>query len=137
MLFVKQAIKTALDELLSNDVKSYYEDSSDEATFPYITYDFDQINTPDEAGDSFIVDIDGWDAPSNGDDTTLDTIMYNLDGDGNLESPTGLNQKIVEIDKLFLSMRRVDRQPIPDPDKTIRRRRYSYQVSVFEKEEEV
>lgn len=138
MLYIKIAIREAIQNIanvLDPEVKVYYENSSDQAAFPYIVFDFDQINTPDEAGDSFVLDIDGYDAPSNGDDTRLDTLMYNLDGNGDLINPTGLNQKIVETNQLYATLNRVDRQPIPEPDKTIKRRRYSYQVSVFEKEE--
>jgi len=115
----------------------YYEQASKNAKFPYIVFSFETILSEDESTNTFILNIDGWDAPSNGNTEPLEYLMENLDGDGSMENPTGLDNKVISTDKVTLVLRRELRFTIPDDDKTIKRRRYTYQVTLFEKSKEV
>jgi hypothetical protein len=113
----------------------YYEKASGKATFPYLVFSFEPINTQDESSDSFILDLDGWDAPSNGSTTALETLMRTVDGSGDITNPTGLNYKVITTTKVTLILRRQLRYDIPDTDKTLKRRRYTYLVTSFERSE--
>lgn len=132
MLAIRKALK---DNLLPAGltVPVYYDQASENATFPYIVFSFEPINTQDESSDTFILDIDGWDQPANGDTVPLETTMETIDGDGNIQNPTGLNEKIIITNDVTLILRRENRYSIPDEDKSIKRRRYTYQVTVFER----
>lgn len=113
----------------------YYDQASKKAKFPYIVFSFENLFSQDESSESFILNIDGWDAPADGNSEPLEYLMSNLDGNGDIKNPTGLNERVIETDKVLLILRREMRYVIPDDDKTIKRRRYTYQVTIFEKEE--
>jgi hypothetical protein len=118
-----------------SSIKVYYDEATEKAPFPYIVYSFEPIITQDESSDTFILDVDGWDAPPTRDTEPLERLMERIDGDGNLENPTGLNERVIITDRVTLILRREGRYSIPDEDKTIKRRRYTYQVTVFERSE--
>lgn len=132
MLAIRRAIKAnILPAGTTADV--FYEDADDGATFPYIVYSFEPIETSDESASYMILDIDGWDAPANGDTEPLEALMEKIDGDGSLTLPTGMNEKVIITDEVTLVLRRSNRYPIPQKDKKIKRRRYTYQVTIFER----
>ena len=132
MLEIRKAL---MDNLLPAGltVPVYYDQASEKAAYPYIVFSFEQISTQDESSDTFILDVDGWDNPAGGNTVPLETTMQTIDGDGNLQNPTGLNEKVIITDTVTLILRRDQRYAIPDDDKSIKRRRYTYQITVFER----
>lgn len=133
MYDIRTALQANLLPIAAATTDLYFELADEEATFPYIVYSFDPISTDDESGNSLILNVDGWDAPSNGDSTTLEQLMQTIDGDGNIQNPTGLNEKIITTTEVTIILRRALRYAIPDNDPTIKRKRYTYNLTVFER----
>lgn len=113
----------------------YYDDADEGSTFPYLVYSFEPITVQDESSDTLLLNIDGWDHPATGDTTTLEELMQTIDGNGSLVDPSGLNEKIIKTDEVTLILRRENRYSIPDDNKSIKRRRYQYLCTVFERSE--
>ena len=133
MLSIRTALQNNILPAAVSTTPLYYDLAAERAVFPYIVYSFEPITTDDESSDTFILDIDGWDAPANGDTTTLESLLEVIDGSGDLTSPSGLNEKVIITSDVTLILRREARYSIPDDDKTIKRKRYTYQVTVFER----
>ena len=55
----------------------YYENATDEATFPYIVYNFDTVNLNNYPRDDIFLTIDVWD--QGGTSTTVETLADNIE----------------------------------------------------------
>jgi len=100
----------------------YFQIAPSNAQYPYITYDISSISADGEGMERVVIDIDGWDLPSNGDSTTLETLMENINSinkailrGNNIQAVLYLDTKLAPI----------------DDDKRIIRRRYTYEAKVF------
>ncbi len=98
----------------------HYERSPDDAVFPYLVYNLSN-SVDDGSMERFILDLDGWDTPLNGDTTAIETLMDSTD--------SGLHRKTVMVGtELSLTFYRENRLSLLDDDSRIRRRKYVYQV---------
>ncbi|MFS0864125.1 hypothetical protein [Fredinandcohnia sp. 179-A 10B2 NHS] len=125
MIKVIEIRKVIKGILKSQHSQVYYEHASDKAVYPYLVFDLpDSID--DGSMEQFVLDVDGWDSPINGDTTTLETLMDIVD--------KSLHRKTVVINnELSMTFYRENRLPLKDDDKRIRRRKYIYQVRTHAK----
>ncbi len=132
MLEIRKAIKQNI--LPSGvSVKVRYDNARAGDPFPYIVFSFDPIVVQDESTEKFILNVDGWDEPMNGDSVPLETLMKQIDGNGELDNPSGLNKKVIHTDEVTLILSRELRYSIPDKNKRLKRIRYTYQVLALER----
>lgn len=120
------------DFLETKHPRVYSEAAPDDARYPYLVFNF-PVNTDDgESSGTATADIDGWDAPGDGDTTALEILMARVNGNGEITNPTGLNKLTLASDTLKASFYLDRKIPLTDPDPRIRRRKYIYQVRLFE-----
>ena len=117
-----------LRELLYPQLKSihprvYFQIAHDRAEFPYLVYDFTQIINDGEEFETVAVDIDGWDMPSDGDTTALETLMQTVND--------ALNKKTLTAEGLAVTFYLDRKIPLLDDNKNIRRRKYIYEARLF------
>jgi hypothetical protein len=128
---IRKLIKNTLKTIHPNvviDGKSkprvHYEVAPDDAVYPYLVYDLPNSND-DGSLEQFVLDVDGWDYPANGDTTVLETLMDDVDKQ--------LHRKTTVINKeLSMTFYRENRLPLKDDDSRIRRRKYVYQIRTHE-----
>lgn len=125
--------KTVKDYLLTKHPRVYFKRAPKGATFPYLVIDFQPSFTPDEGREQLLIDIDGWDKPTDGDSTALETLMESVNGDGNLENPTGLDRQSITANDILALFRLESRDPLDDEDPAILRRKYTYNTTVYER----
>jgi hypothetical protein len=124
MIKVIELRKTIKSSLQSIHPQVYYENAPDDAGYPYLVYDLPN-SIDDGSLEQFVLDVDGWDYPSNGDTTALETLMDNADKQ--------LHRKTIVINsELAMTFYRENRLTVRDDDKRIRRRKYIYQVRTHE-----
>jgi hypothetical protein len=112
----------------------YFQVAPDKAVFPYIVFDFPNLNDDGEFQEIIVVDIDGWDKPSDGDTMVLENLMASINGNGNMVTPSGLNKMTVIADDLAVTFYLDRKLPLKDPDPLIKRRKYIYQARLFKRE---
>lgn len=105
--------------LMTAHPRVYYEDAPKSATFPYLVYD---IPSSFDDGDIevFVLDVDGWDDPTAGDTTALETLMEAADA--------ALQRSVINQAGIAAPIYRDSRLSLNDPDERIIRRKYTYQV---------
>ncbi|MBO0962496.1 hypothetical protein J1P26_22640 [Neobacillus sp. MM2021_6] len=130
MIELRKVIKSYLKTI---HPKVYFQAAPDDAPYPYIVYDFPNINSDGEIQEITVVDIDGWDRPSTGDTTNLENLMSLINGDGDLMAPTGLNKGVLSDDQIAVSFYLDTKLPLVDTDPMIKRRKYVYQARQFYK----
>lgn len=118
VLKIRNVISSLLDTVQQ---RNYYESAPDGVAYPFLVYDLPD-STDDGSMENFVLEIDGWDSPSNGDTTELETLMGEMD--------KLIHRKTTMIDGISLTFYRESRSPIKDPDTRLRRRQYTYQVRV-------
>lgn len=117
-------LRTALTSILKEvHPKVYYEKASSKATFPYVVFNFSN-SIDDGSLEQFVLDVDAWDSPIDGDTTTLETLISNID--------QKLNRSSIAIDNIRATIFRDNRLVLEDDDPSIRRRKYIYQVRTYE-----
>ena len=103
----------------------YYRTAPDTAVFPYLVYDLPN-STDDGTLEQFILDVDAWDRPSNGDTTIVEILIDSAD--------KSLHRKTITLDdNLAVTFYRENRLTLTDDDPNIKRRKYIYQVRTFER----
>ncbi len=110
----------------------YYEDAPESANYPYLVFDFPNNLSDGESVDVVVIDIDGWDVPNDGDITPLESLMALVNGNGNLDNPTGLDKKTLTAENMAVTFYLDNKLNLRDDDKRIRRRKYIYQARLFE-----
>lgn len=133
MIDIRTALQANIIPASISTTPLFYETAGKKTAKPYVVFSFEPISTVDESSDNFIVNIDGWDIPANGNTTALETLMKTIDGNGDITNPTGLNQKIINTSTVTLALRRINRFSIVESDTTVKRKRYQYQVTSFER----
>lgn len=123
---IRKAIQAFLK---SKHPRVYFEAASDKATYPYLVFDLPNSFTPDESSETFVLEIDGWDAPADGDTTALETLMSNVDDSS--EDRDGLHRKVILISGMAMIFYRESKIPLKDDNKLIRRRKYVYQIRTY------
>lgn len=100
----------------------YYQRAPETATYPYLVYDLpDSID--DRPIEQFNLEVDGWDKPSGGDTTALETLMDSVD--------RALNNKRGIFSEFGVTIFRARRLPLTDDDPLIHRRKYAYDLRVI------
>lgn len=121
MIKIRKVINDYLKTLHS---QVYYQQPPEDASYPYLVFDFPQSLPDGEGLEVITVDIDGWDAPKNGDTTVLENLMTNVNA---------LDKNVLVQDGLRATFYLENRLSLTDDDKRIRRRKYIYQARVFER----
>lgn len=103
----------------------YYTQAPKNAVYPYIVYNMPD-STDDGSLENFVLDVEGWDAPQNGDTTELETMMDAVDKQ--LHRQTDILSGTLSA--TYYRENRLAIQERDDP--RIRRRRYTYQVRTYE-----
>lgn len=117
---MRDAIGTFLETKHS---EVYYETASDKVDFPYVVYDLPNAFSADESTETFVLEVDVWDAPENGDTIPLETLIDEID--------KGLHQEVIRTNGMAFVFYREKRLSLPDDNKKIRRRKIIYQVRTF------
>lgn len=116
------------DFLLSVCARVYYQRAAPEAAFPRLVFDLPN-SFDDGQFEVYRLEVDGWDDSS--DTSVLEDLMAAVDGDGDMESPTGLHRKVLSTDDLTATVFRESRLSLIDDDERLRRRQYVYAVKVY------
>ncbi|NOU63177.1 hypothetical protein GC096_03835 [Paenibacillus sp. LMG 31461] len=117
------ALRTAIQSMLkAQHPRVYYELASESASFPYLVYDLPN-SFDDGTMENFVLHVDGWDSPVNGDTIALETLMEKID--------QSLHRKVIRTNGMAFIIYRDNRLSLLDDDKRIRRRKIIYQVRTF------
>jgi hypothetical protein len=117
---IRKEIKASLKSV---HPRVFFQDAPDNAVYPYLVYD---LPNSDDDGlmERFVLDVDGWDSPVDGDTTTIESLMNSVDAE--------LHRKVVVVnDELALIFYRENRLSPIDDDKRIKRRKYVYQIRTY------
>ncbi|MBC2721837.1 hypothetical protein [Desulfosporosinus sp.] len=112
----------------------YYRRAPSTAEFPYLVFTCPLY--PDGEGfEICVLTIDGWDKPTNGDTTELETLMELLKGkkDPVTNLPTGLDKKTFINDELVVTFFLDNILPVDDDDESIERRQHNYSGRLIRK----
>lgn len=109
----------------------YFEPVSDKAQYPYLVIDMAPSFDDGEGTETVPVEIDGWDAPADGDTMALEELMSRMNGDGNIKNPTGLDKRTLTDGKIYVTFHLESKAPLTDPDTRIRRRKYRYTSRIY------
>jgi hypothetical protein len=116
--------------LKTKATRVYYEDAPDNAQYPYVVYDFPSSLENFSNREDFILEIDIWDNAT--DTKPLETLTGNIDGDGNVDVPSGLHRKNFYVSgKLSAKVYKEGRYNIRDEDKRIKHRQLRYRIQTY------
>lgn len=104
-------------------IRVYHQLAPKNAQFPYIVYDMPNIIDDGEGLQNVVLDIDGWDMPSNGDSTVLEQLMEVINN--------GLNKKTLTAENMAVNFYLDRKLTLSDDDERIKRRKYIYQAKLF------
>lgn len=122
---LEKEIKTYLETKCAN---VFNETADDSTNFPYVVFSFP--NSIGHIREDFIFRVDVWDNQQ--DTARLETLVNNIDGDGDVLNATGLNMKNIFVEgKVAATVYKENRQTIPDNDKTLHRRQLVYTVTTY------
>ena len=115
------AIRTAIGAILAAVGNVHYEVAPESATYPYLVYNLP--NSIDSGTlEQFVLDVDGWDDDT--DTTTLEALMYAAD--------QALHRKSVVSGDLGFRIYRENRLVLDEKESRLRRRKYIYQIRLYE-----
>lgn len=131
--------RVLLEYLLTLHPRVFYVDAATkqpDAELPYVTFSFQPSARPDESKELRMIDVDLWDIPGDNDTTRIETLGETIKGDGNLRSapPTGLDEQVLENDKIIVVSRFETDQYVKDQNETVKHILQNYQIATFEKE---
>lgn len=118
--YLKKLVQTKLKTLTTY---VYYEIASDDALYPHIVFNFEQINLGDLSRQDYILRIDIWDKSQN--TVGIDTLADNVE---NLLQAQNLPQ-----DHVLPTFYLIDRHNIEDSDKNIKHREIRFQIQNYER----
>lgn len=105
----------------------FYQAADTGAMYPHVVYDIPLSTNVSEFSEPFSVEIDVWDMPTDGSTLALETLIESINH--------GLDKQILESDAVMAVFDLEQRLSIPDDDKRIKRKRYTYTARLFEKGE--
>lgn len=127
VLELKKQIQTFLLTCCDN---VYYERADNISSFPYVVFNLTDSFGVEGNREDFTLEIDVWDNTQN--TLTLETIVGNIDGDGDLFDATGLHRRLITSLDLFSAKIYRDRRiNITDTDERIRRRHLKYDIQCY------
>jgi hypothetical protein len=101
----------------------YFQKAVAGAVFPYIVYDLPNAFETGEPPEVWVLDVDCWD--NNPDTAALDALIESIDSE--------LHRKTLVIGNARAQVYRDTRlAPITEDEPTLKRRRYTYQVRVYQ-----
>jgi hypothetical protein len=116
-------IRKAIQSLLKTiHPRVYFEVADNKAAYPYLVYDLPN-SIDDGTMENFVLEVDGWDQPTDGDTTALETLMSTADD--------VLHKAVIRPPGIALIIYRDNRLSLRDDDERLRRRKYRYQVRTF------
>ncbi|MGJ9381531.1 tail completion protein gp17 [Salipaludibacillus sp. CF4.18] len=119
---LRKIIKTALKSIHPH---VHYQSAPDGSDFPYLVYDLPN-SIDDGSLEQFVLDVDAWDVPANGDTTTVETLIDSAD--------KALHRKTITVNnELAVTFYRENRLPLTDDDPKIKRIKYTYEARTFER----
>ena len=120
MIELRKVIKDLLNE---THLRVYFQLAPEETQTPYLTYDLTEVTDDGEGFQPIALDVDGWDIPTDGDTTALETLMEAVN--------ENLNKRSV-ITETMVGTFYLDRKiQLQDEDKRIKRRKYIYEARLF------
>jgi hypothetical protein len=134
LAFLFDSLTTTLSPTTSASGPAVYLEQADEdATFPYVTFRLSNSYEV-ESREDYTLNVDIWDsAIKTTDPTYIETLVRQIDGNGDRKSPTGLNGlKYYSTGKPAARIYRQAKAMLPDPDEAIRRRHLRYRVIVYD-----
>lgn len=99
----------------------HFVDAPEAATFPYVVYNLPTSTNADGTREDFILEVDVWDNAT--DTTAIETLTQNID--------TLLNREHSINAKVLVNFYRVNRLVLTDDDKSIKRRKLTYQAKTY------
>jgi hypothetical protein len=116
--------------LKTKTTRVFYEDAPDNAQYPYVVYDFPSSLENFSNREDFILEIDIWDNAT--DTKPLETLVGNIDGNGDIDIPSGLHRKNFYVDGvLSANVYKEGRYNIRDEDKRIKHRQLRYRIQTY------
>lgn len=112
-------------QLLALHSRVYFQVAPEDAVFPYLVYDIPDIFDDGEWFKRATVDVDGWDLPTDGDTTALETLMETV--------KDGLNKQTIVSASAGASFFLSSMHSLVDDDKRIKRRKYIFEAHLFER----
>lgn len=122
MIEVRKAINTYLKTL---HPRIYFQVAPEVVTFPYIVYDLPSSFSDGEGGEIITLDIDGWDMNNTRDTTVIETLMKTINA---------IDKKTLTTSEIALTLFLDNKIPLLDDDKTIHRRKYTYNGKLIRRE---
>ena len=126
-------LTTTLAPTTSGGPTVYLEQAPPTATFPFVT--FRLTNSFEiERREDYQMTVDVWDNMEQSTDPTyIDTLVRQIDGNGDIFSPTGLH-RLQHYSTTTPSFRiyREAKWMVPDPEPSIRRRHIRYRVVTYD-----
>lgn len=118
MIELRKIIQPLL-ETVNDEV--YFVEASEKATFPYVVYNLPTSIDAEGTREDFILEIDVWDNAK--DTAAIETLTQNI--------ATLFNRKHSVNSKVAVNFYRVNRQVLIDEDKSIKRRKLTYQAKTY------
>ena len=129
-LFLRAKVKAFFDLTEEEtDKRVFHPEATDDAVFQYIVFQLDSSSTGLSPREDFYLEINFWDNKES--TTELEDLVDAVDGDGDTEDPTGLNNRVIHNNKLSVIFHKENRQAIPDRDKRINRRQLRYVAQTY------
>lgn len=107
----------------------FYEDAPDDAIYPYVVYDFPSSLENYSNREDFMLDVDIWDNATN--TKPIETLVGDINGDGDIDIPTGLHRKLIYINGVSAKIYKEGRFNIRDEDKRIKHRQLKYRIQTY------
>ena len=103
----------------------YFQVAPENATFPYIIFDFSSISASGEYSEYALVDVSAWDDALDGDSTTVETLIVTVNA--------GLDKHVLAIDGDYAVFHLNTKLYTEDADRRLKRRIYTYEATKFER----
>lgn len=116
---VRKAIQAALKTI---HPRVFFQVADEEAEHPYLVFELSN-SFDDGTLENFVLEVDGWDAPANGDTTALETMIHAAD--------SVLHKQVLRPPGMAIALYRQNRLSLRDDEKRIRRRKYIYQARTY------
>ena len=127
VLKLRADIQTFLKTLCD---RVYYERATDTSVYPYVVFNLVDSREFEGNREDIDLEIDVWSNVQ--DDTVLETLVGNIDGDGDVQNPTGLHRKLFyTADEISAKCYRDRRLSIIDEDVRIKRRQLKYYIQSY------
>lgn len=116
--------------LKTKATRVYFREAPENAVYPYVVYNIPSSIENYSNREDFILEVDFWDNSNL--TTVIDTLVGDVDGDGDISSPTGLHRKLIYVDgTISAKLYRDARLIIDDEDKRIEHRQLRYLIQTY------